>query len=509
MPKGTFKRLNGSYGQISGNDPSEGDNEDQIRRPAILVHAGPNGSAIQFQSGDGPIDFDDARIQRLVKNHNAKIMDMANQYGGLEKTPLGAFPPILDMHEDESNDRVIGRLACLLKFERRDVPKVGKNVACAVADPGITFLGKETVTKVKDGRIYHLSIGIDETTDTLGETSTVIEPAAPGAMLLSGKKGASENTNEGRTSMPKKDLKRMKAHADRMAKLTAIEKELTGLTQKAVGTKSLIQLNSRQRVVTHRLNKLMTDRKMTPAEFKLLDITKLSKMDEETFDMLAKSYETRIAVEGAQRGSTDAVEFSEIGKNLEARQEKRLKAEIKGDFRKLGKKLALGPEDKEHGDDKEMGGGNKESAVNPGQDPHSVHGPQGGVSEEGNKVMAAHLAKMREHLAAGNMDGVKQCHAEMEKHMASGKHMSFGGDVKSEDEKESYDKLQGQVDEIHTNMARLAGMVSELMDGEKAEGQELEKGEDADPVVDEKDKMKKEMGLDDKDKNKQGDKASA
>src|SRR5271167_111897 len=149
MPKGTFKRLAGSYGQISANESVEGDSEDQIKRPAILVHAGPDGEAIQFQSGDGPIDFDDERIQRIVTNHNAKIMTLAAQYGGLKKMPLGAFPPILDMHEDESNDRVIGRLACLLKFERRNVPKVGQNVACAVADPGITFLGKETVQRVK------------------------------------------------------------------------------------------------------------------------------------------------------------------------------------------------------------------------------------------------------------------------------------------------------------------------------------------------------------------------
>ncbi len=476
-------------------------------RPAILVHGGPDGEPMTFMSGDGEISFDDDRIKNIVDNYNKQMNVLGEQYGGFDKIPLGAFPPILDMHKDEANDRVIGRLATLLKFEKRDVPKVGKNVACAVADqPGITFLGKDTVERVKDGRIYHLSIGIDENNDSLGETSTVIEPAAPGAMLLSGKRVGDETIKKGASTM-KKDLKRMKAHADRMAKLTAISESLTSLSTKASETKGLVKLNSRAREITHRLSKLMTDMKMTPVEYKALSVTRLAKMSSEDVDMFLSAYDARPKVEGGQRGTTDAVEFSEIGKNLEKRQMKRLKGEVYKDFRKLtGKKsLGLDPEDTDHGKDHEMGGGNNEHEINPGKDAHVVPG-EGGVKEEGDKHMAMCMAKMSEHLAAGNIEGAKEVHEQMKAHMAKMKHMGFGGDVKSEDEQKAQTDLQSQVDEIHTNMARLAGMVKELMEGEKAEGHDLEAGEDGTPVIDEKEKVKKELEAEQG--KKPGDKAS-
>ena len=62
-------------------------------------------------------------------------------------------------------------------------------------------------------------------------------------------------------------------------------------------------------------------------------------------------------------------------------------------------------------------------------------------------------------------------------------HMEAGamGDVKSEDYKKSMDAMQGQVDELNTQMARMAGMVKEMMGADEEEGKELE-GEEEDPA---------------------------
>ncbi len=62
------------------------------------------------------------------------------------------------------------------------------------------------------------------------------------------------------------------------------------------------------------------------------------------------------------------------------------------------------------------------------------------------------------------------------------KHLEIG-DVKSEDEQKSMEGMQGQVDELNTQMARMAGMVEELMGVEKEEGHDLEASEEDQPAA--------------------------
>lgn len=479
-----LKRLAKPTGNIADNGTRPEDSTTELKRKAILVHSGPNGEGLVFMSSDGETKpFDTERIKRIVENQNAVVSKLAEEYGGFEKMPRGAFPPVKDQHESDSNDRIVGRMNALLSFEIMDVPGVGPNVACACTE--LTFLGEDTVTKVKDGRIYHLSVGIDENTDTLGEVSTVIEPAAPGAMLLSGKKGEAKTKKDtkGVSKMGLK-LKRLQRHATRMEKLSAMQTDLKKLAEKAGETKKLIA-TTREKVeegdrvgkVTHRLKKLVTEMKMTPVEFKALDIKKLSKMDQETLDVVFKAYDARPKVEGDQRGTTDAVEFAEIGQNLEQRQLKRLKAEAKKDLKRLGvKKFKDGDGDE---DDKELAGDthdlNKRMAEHGKEDEKEQKEKELAAEHEAESKLAAYCSRMKKHLESGNVEEAKKEHAELEKHMSSMKHMAgFEGDVKSEDEKKSLDMLQGQIDEIHTNMARMAGMVSELMDAEKEEGHDLE-----------------------------------
>lgn len=465
-------RLSTTTGGVADNSPQAGDSDDSIKRPAILVHTG------SFQSGDGPIEFDDARIKNVVEKHNQKILTLAEGYGGVDKMPVGAFPPILDQHGDDSNNRIVGRLASLLRFERRDVPGVGKNIACAVAD--ITFLGKDTVNKVKDGRIYHLSIGIDEATDTLGETSTVIEPAAPGAMLLS--RGSNKTTKGTKMS---DQLKRMKSHTERLAKLSAMKTELSKGTNELKKSTETLRLAKREASVSTRLTKLMQEKKLTPAEFKNMSskITRLAKLDDEGLDTALMVFEARErpVIEAGQRGSTDAAIFSDIGKALEKRQMKNLSRETRADLMRLsGGKLKLKGEDEgDYAEDKKMSGP-KEEIVHPGKDEHSVPGQEHEVEmshEDAEKLGMMH-EKLGKHLAEGDIDGAKACHMEIMKHCeekgyGAMKHMAVG-DVKSEDQMKSMDEIQKNVDELSTQLARMAGMVDELMSAEKEEGHDLE-----------------------------------
>jgi hypothetical protein len=474
-----FKRLTSPTGEVSGNEKASEDGK-SIVRDAILVHSAPNGKVMEFQSADGPIKFDDARIKRIVKNQNAMIEGLAKDYGGLDKMPVGAFPPVLDQHADDSNDRIRGRLNHLMEYKVMDVPGVGKNCSCVVTK--ILFLGEGTVEKVNDGRIYHLSIGIDENTDTLGETSTVIEPAAAGAMLLNkGKKQTKEPTKMSTKTQKLAKLAKAKK-AKRLSALKSLSEGLTGAVKTLAGTKENIRLAKRNTDVGVRLTKLMSSKKLTPAEFKKMDVKKLAALPDEHLDTLISTFEARedVVLTG-QRGTSDAVTFSDMGKSLEKKQMKRLSSETKKDLIRMGAKLKGGMdevEDEDQGGAHEMGHKKmNEEPMKPGKDDHAVEG------SEGFAKMAAHLQKMGEHLAAGDMDGAKETHAEMCK-MAEGgefKHMSDGGlsDVAGEDQQKSMAGLQSQVDELNTQMARFAGMVSEMMSGEEEdEGTDMEAGED-------------------------------
>lgn len=459
---------------LLGEADSSLDGSDKIIRPAILVHVG------EFMSGDGPISFDEERIHSVIDNHNAQINKLAKEYGGFEKMPLGAFPPILDQHEQDSNNRIIGRLAALLSFEKRDIPKVGKNIPCATTQ--ITFLGSDTVEKVKDGRIYHLSIGINEDDNTLGEVSVVIEPAAPGAMLLS--KNKTKSKLRGEVRMSKK--KNLEAKKLRLSKLTALKSLLDESSSKLEKTKSMVKLTQKKGQVSIRLSGLMRAGKMTPAEYKNVlaenGLTKLAKLDADTLKIALSAFEGREkpVVEVGQKGSSSATDFSEIGNNLEKRQMKRMASEIRGDFKKMaGRKLSFKDEDKFEPEDKKDMSGPVEKEINPGKDDHAVPG------QAGDEKFMAHLSEMGKHLANGDIEKAKESHAAMTAQCKMGgdeKSLSEGpGDVKSEDYKMAMDDLQSQVDDLNTQLARMAGMVTEMMGSDEEEdGKKLDQGDASD-----------------------------
>lgn len=431
----------------------------QLVKPAILVHSGPDGSDLVFESSEGPIVFNKSRILKIVEKQNKRIKELEAQYGGREKTPIGAYKSLLDQHGDDSNDRVRGKLNHYLWFEYRDVPKVGKNVACAMTL--VTIIGQENIQRVLDGRIYHLSIAIDDETDTLGETSTVIEPAAAGAMLLS-------KSKKGDTKMPLKHL--AEASAKRLANLALMKTGISELSAKLVTTKETVALTKRHGEITHRLSGLVAAKKLTPAEYKKLDIKRLAKLDDESLKTSLAMFDIREdVIEAGQRGSTESVTFAELGENLEKKQLKRLTSEALKDMAKFsGKKIKLKSGAKLEDD---------EDSADLEDDSHKEEKELAAVEETDavKAKMAAH-ADMGKCLESGDLDGAKKCYAKMAKSSGGMKHLSMGyGSDDGLDEGAIKDMalMQSQIDEVTTQLARLAGMVEEIMTAEK-EAQQAE-----------------------------------
>jgi len=467
-----FKKLSQPSGSLSENKSLAEDSSEKLVRPAILVHAG------DFMSGDGAIAFDEKRIKNLVENHNSKINALAESYGGLDKMPVGAFPPILDQHENDSNDRIIGRLASLLRFETRDVPGVGKNIPCACAD--ITFLGEDSVKRVKDGRIYHLSIGIDESTDTLGETSAVIEPAAPGAMLL--KKGVNMTNNK----------KRLESHKTRLSKLSSIQESLTKLSSKLDGASAKLTLTKAQGEVTSRLSALLKKGKLTPAALKEMDVKKLAAMPKDAIDLVLATLEKNPTfLGGEQVGSASAVPASDLRKNVEKRQLTNLKAEIKKDMRRMGAKVD--DEEVEMNEEKKI---EKKMA----KDEHAVSGQ----AADEKQMKSKHLEELKKHLEGGDVEMAKSCLAAIEKEDEGKKEMSDGfAQENTEHVGKSMEELSGEVDEIKTQLARMAGLLGEMAKQEEEEGHDLE----TEMSEEESDEAKKKKLAEEIKKQKHGEQA--
>lgn len=136
---------------------------------------------------DGEVSFDEARLKAIVDRNNAHLAEVEKNYGGKEKTPVGAYPRAMEDHEGENPSRAtIGRVLGPYELVRIDIPELGKKNVPAIKCLEVRYLGKENTIRVIDGRIHYVSVGINEDKeDLIEELSSVGEPAAPGARLLS------------------------------------------------------------------------------------------------------------------------------------------------------------------------------------------------------------------------------------------------------------------------------------------------------------------------------------
>lgn len=165
-------------GSIDGAIAMEGDSENAIIRPAMLVYTG------IFQSADGEVKVDDSDIVRLSENHNkvlSKVKRLASN--GSTDLPLKYCPPIQLDHSTSARDTV-GRLVG--EVEARETEIEGKKVKALFGN--IKILGADNVERVKDGRWTNLSIGADFDDGVISEVTITPFPAAHESSFLSNKK---------------------------------------------------------------------------------------------------------------------------------------------------------------------------------------------------------------------------------------------------------------------------------------------------------------------------------
>lgn len=431
-----------------------------LDRPGILVHEG------DFDSSDGPIAFNEARLRRVARHMNELRDLLISDYKGC--VPDGAWHSLLDGHDDAKNSDIIGRLMGGYRVEKRDVPKVGKGLWCLINDQ-LRFLGADTCQRVLDGRIFNLSVGIDENTDLITEVSTVIVPAALGAHVLSAKKKSTtplvptpnllKNDPKG-ASMPKSLVKRLAAAKARQSALKQLVADSEGVTQLAAGHKTKIVHMVAEAGVTKRLRGLVASGKMTPAELKGMDVKKLAALDKSALDVCLGAMEAREPViQPGQIGSKEAVDGTQVRANLEKTQIKRLKAEIRSDMRL---KVSGGAT-------KHLKAGEKAEKFKEGDEEKDLGA--GGDEKDADKKELSIDEKVDKKMAGGDENADKKDLAGAEdvtKALASG-----------EDYERALLSLQEQMDAQSIQIAKIGDAVKKMLVAEEAEVADMEAEEQA------------------------------
>lgn len=374
-------------GSIDGAIAMEGDSENAIIRPAMLVYTG------VFQSADGEVKVDDSDIVRLSENHNkvlSKVKRLASN--GSTDLPLKYCPPIQLDHSTSARDTV-GRL--IGEVESRETEIEGKTVKALFGN--IKILGADNVERVKDGRWTNLSIGADFDDGVISEVTITPFPAAHESSFLSSKRSGesmdkaklkkhlmdkkgmseedadkelsrlSEDSNKEELSKLEKEVdedeKKLTADKDaddkdkelsgdedaddKKAKLSAAREKIKTLSAGFGESIGKARLAARQTTFMARLSKLRAAGKVTPAEIKKMDIAKLSAASQESIDLVFQSYEEREPV--IMAGMYGDARSLDISKIAEARKKAKLEAETRSNMPFLSKvkgaKLAEGEQE--------------------------------------------------------------------------------------------------------------------------------------------------------------------
>lgn len=362
----------GSFGMVSDGGKD---------RDALLVYVG------EFESMDGPVSVSMDHIALLVKNHNEKL-------AGLKRAPtMRDYPPIMLDHSNSARD-VVGRLVGpLSEGEHEGIPAIfGK----------VRILGKENIEKVEDGRWTHLSIGADLDAGTMHELTITPFPAAANAALLSQeatmarKKLENPDIEKGKTTgepadekklsedkdkddetkklkdgdepdeklsenepkdEPKKDEKKEgdklsddKDEDDKLSddkdeddKLSKEEKEddekLSKLSSGFHSKAAAVRLAMRKNSIAARLSNLRAEAKITPAEIKKIDLSKLAAATDATIDAVLESYKNRQPViHTGIFGTIKAETAAQLASRLKNKELTELEKETRSRFTSLGEK---------------------------------------------------------------------------------------------------------------------------------------------------------------------------
>lgn len=454
-----------------GHLTSEGDKEPQgntLTRKALLVYEG------KFASMDGDVTLAKKDLEAISGQHNTLMERMKRLVGG---HPKGQVPVQLD-HSPKASD-TIGRVIGPVEMGRfTDDDGVEKDALFG----NVMFIGKDNVEKAQDGRYTHLSVGLDKN-HKLTEVSVTPFPAAPNASLLSRlgtgeedmsyssmkekmgkyakckkhlmdeKKMSDQDADKHLEAAKDEDVEKLAAEADEHEKkmkskmsdddgkkdkeeLSKLRAELAAVK----GDQEKVRLATRKVGIATRLATLQSQGKITPAEYKKIDIVRLASGTEETANEVLKTYEARQpVVDFSQRGTKKAVDPSEIGKEMKRLKSKQVEAEAVSNMPFL--KAAKANEKKRLADGGAMPGGptnpsklSDEGGAMPGGETNPSHmaGYEGleadyetmgrlmdeGQHEEAKKHFAGMKEKMKAHLAgdggAAPMDQVQAHMKELE-----------------------------------------------------------------------------------------------
>jgi hypothetical protein len=529
------KRLSKQTGSVLENtfkvQSSAADGVISLDKRALIVHEG------NFESSDGAISFNKERLKRVVKRNNDRLEQLSREYSG--NVPNGAYPPIYEDHTDNTHS-TIGRLIGPLSYEERDIPNVGSNIPCIVSEC-TRFLGAENCERASDGRIFHLSIGIDESQDDLiTELSVVPEPAAPGAMLLSkdlSKLASSSqikaieailandeassdqelekhfineigvSASEAKAWVKKRDRylkhlkgeKKMSKNNEAMQGLKRLAGELKGLKTKLIKSSSDVKHMAKRNKVEGELRGLVRMRKMSPAEFRLAKMDDMAKLDDSAFNLVIDSYKNRSPiVEAGQIGTTEGLEAGAMAQEIGL---KRLKSETKKELKRLGAKVRMSEEEEKN--DKNL---KKLEAAQEDGEKEMSEGFAGSYTKEMAGKYEEHMKHLEAAVEAGDHEKAKEHLGHMKK-MAEEqgghpvKHLAFGGDVTAPNDAQSAKiaELEEQVGKINAVVERIAAGLDKLMEVEKEEGHEELGGEKA-LESESKEDGEKKLGSEDEEK---------
>lgn len=314
-----------------------GDN--RLKKKAMLVYEG------KFESMDGPVELTKEDLTTIMNQHNAGLERLKRMFGLGAKVQV----PVQTDHSTKAIDTV-GRVdgpITMGTFKDEDGEK-------AALYGTLMFIGKENVEKAEDGRWTHLSVGLDKN-KKLTELSVTPFPAAPHASLLSKNrlgtgeldmsyakyakarkhltkhKGMSEEDADKHLESAKpEDVDKMAADHDveeeKLAKKCAEDKEkakeaeLSRLKRQQDEVKveqEAVRLASKKVDINIRLGSLLNKGKITPAEMKKIDVTKLAAKADEVVDEVIETYEAREpVVRFGQNGTTKAADPSKIVQDM-------------------------------------------------------------------------------------------------------------------------------------------------------------------------------------------------
>jgi hypothetical protein len=355
-------------GALQGDITIEGDSEQMLDRPCMLVYVG------KFDSMDGPVEITEQHIDLLVKTHSTAFAHLKRMIGS-EDIPVRMCPP-LQVDHSASAMMTVGRVVGRLHKGVYAHPVLG-DVVALFADR-VRVLGKENVEKVRDGRWADVSIGADLETGKLNELSITPFPAAMGATLLS-KESNQENSMEDKLKkhlmehrklsdkdaddlskkMREHHMKHMSMDEEKMSKHLAdakddelkrmseeYDKHLKHLAEKesaqggesagvpeekekkmSAAREGLVRLAKgitvqskaitgeiRMASVSGRIARLRSLGKLTPAEVKKIDLVKLASMTEKECEAALSAFdimEPRVNF-GAVSGSTKAEAIQKV-----------------------------------------------------------------------------------------------------------------------------------------------------------------------------------------------------